>query len=60
VNGHVGAEFGWESWETSFAFAAVVIVGGGLEVDFDFLTVGGSVQEHGSQIPAAALQGRLI
>jgi len=71
VDGHVGAEFGRQGWEISFAVAAVVIVGRGLEVEFDFLTavelglgydqfVGGSVQEHGSQILAAALQGRLI
>ena len=38
MNGHVGAEFGRQGWEISFAVAAVVIVGGGLEVEFDFLT----------------------
>jgi hypothetical protein len=70
VNGRVGAEFGWQGWDISFAVAAVVIVGGGLKVESDFLTaveprlgddqfVVGSFQERGSQIPAA-LQGRLI
>ena len=39
VNDHVGAEFGRRGWEISFAVAAVVIVGRGLEVEFDFLTV---------------------
>jgi hypothetical protein len=39
MNGHVGAEFGRQGWEISFAVAAVVIAGGGLEVEFDFLIV---------------------
>lgn len=33
MNGLVGAEFGREVWNISFAAAAVVIVGGGMEIE---------------------------